>query len=50
MVFEDQATDAYGHAKLGGIGDRVASALKDASSEVQFRPSRWTCCTNSWAT
>lgn len=31
MVFEDQATDAYGHAKLGGIGDRVAAALKDAS-------------------
>ena len=32
MVFEDQATDAYGHAKLGGIGERVAAALKDASS------------------
>jgi 6-phosphofructokinase 1 len=31
MVFEDQATDAYGHAKLGGIGDRVASAVRDAS-------------------
>jgi ATP-dependent phosphofructokinase / diphosphate-dependent phosphofructokinase len=31
MVFEDQAKDAYGHAKLGGIGDRVASAIKDAS-------------------
>lgn len=31
MVFEGQATDAYGHAKLGGIGDRVADAIKDAS-------------------
>jgi ATP-dependent phosphofructokinase / diphosphate-dependent phosphofructokinase len=31
MVYEDQATDAYGHAKLGGIGGRVATAIKDAS-------------------
>jgi len=31
MVFEGQSTDAYGHAKLGGIGDRVASAIKDVS-------------------
>jgi 6-phosphofructokinase 1 len=31
MIFEDQATDAFGHAKLGGIGDRVAAAIKDAS-------------------
>jgi 6-phosphofructokinase len=31
MIFEDQATDAYGHAKLGGIGIRVASAIKDMS-------------------
>jgi 6-phosphofructokinase 1 len=31
MVFEGQATDAFGHAKLGGIGDRVADAIKDAS-------------------
>jgi 6-phosphofructokinase 1 len=31
MVFEDQSTDAYGHAKLGGIGDRVASYLKQLS-------------------
>jgi 6-phosphofructokinase 1 len=28
MVFEDNKTDAYGHAKLGGIGDLVASQLK----------------------
>ncbi|HET6846868.1 MAG TPA: ATP-dependent 6-phosphofructokinase [Anaerolineales bacterium] len=31
MVFENQATDAFGHAKLGGIGDRVATAITDAS-------------------
>jgi len=29
MVFEDRSTDAYGHAKLGGIGDLVAARLKD---------------------
>ncbi len=31
MVFEGQETDQYGHRKLGGIGDQVASALKDLS-------------------
>ncbi len=31
MVFEGHTTDAYGHAKLGGIGDAVASAMKSAS-------------------
>ena len=31
MVFADQETDAYGHAKLGGIGDRVAAELKALS-------------------
>lgn len=31
MVFEGHTTDAYGHAKLGGIGDQVAAALKNAS-------------------
>lgn len=31
MVFEGRSTDAYGHAKLGGIGDQVAAALKAAS-------------------
>jgi 6-phosphofructokinase 1 len=28
MVFAGSATDAYGHAKLGGIGDAVASQIK----------------------
>ena len=32
MTFSSQDTDAYGHAKLGGIGDRVAQKLKDLSS------------------
>jgi 6-phosphofructokinase 1 len=31
MVFENQATDAYGHAKLGGIGEQVAAGLKELS-------------------
>ncbi len=31
MVFENQMTDAYGHAKLGGIGDQVAAELKNIS-------------------
>jgi 6-phosphofructokinase 1 len=31
MVFADHETDAYGHAKLGGIGDRVAAELKALS-------------------
>jgi len=31
MIFEDSKTDAYGHAKLGGIGDLVAAQLKDIS-------------------
>ncbi|MFV2073292.1 MAG: 6-phosphofructokinase, partial [Thermoanaerobaculales bacterium] len=31
MVFEDQETDMFGHKKLGGVGDRVARALKEIS-------------------
>jgi 6-phosphofructokinase 1 len=31
MMFEGRSTDAYGHAKLGGIGDAVAAAMKAAS-------------------
>jgi 6-phosphofructokinase len=27
MVYQDRTTDAYGHAKLGGIGDMVAARL-----------------------
>lgn len=33
MIFEDQEKDAYGHAKLGGIGEKVASQLKDLSAK-----------------
>jgi 6-phosphofructokinase 1 len=33
MVFEHRSTDAYGHAKLGGIGDLVASEVKNLSSQ-----------------
>jgi 6-phosphofructokinase 1 len=31
MVFADMTTDAYGHKKLGGIGDLVSAQLKDLS-------------------
>mgnify|MGYP000340400264 CR=1 FL=1 len=31
MVFEDRTTDAFGHAKLGGIGDLVSAYLRELS-------------------
>jgi 6-phosphofructokinase 1 len=31
MTFQDQATDAFGHAKLGGIGDAVSAYIKELS-------------------
>jgi 6-phosphofructokinase 1 len=31
MVYKDYTTDAYGHAKLGGIGDLIAEELKRLS-------------------
>ena len=31
MVFEDQEKDMFGHKKLGGVGDRVARALREIS-------------------
>jgi 6-phosphofructokinase len=31
MVFEDTTVDAYGHAKLGGIGDLISAELKELS-------------------
>jgi len=33
MVFEGEATDAYGHKKLGGIGDVVAERVRDLSAK-----------------
>ena len=33
MVFSDLTTDAYGHKKLGGIGDLVSAKLKELSPE-----------------
>jgi 6-phosphofructokinase 1 len=29
MVFQDRSTDAYGHAKLGGIGDLISASIRD---------------------
>lgn len=33
MVFQDATTDAYGHKKLGGIGDLVSEELKQRSAK-----------------
>ena len=33
MVFEDGAADAFGHRKLGGIGDLVSHKLKELSAK-----------------
>jgi 6-phosphofructokinase 1 len=33
MVFQDTAKDAYGHAKLGGIGDLVSAQLRTLSAQ-----------------
>jgi 6-phosphofructokinase 1 len=33
MVFEDATQDAYGHKKLGGIGDLVSEELKNRSAK-----------------
>jgi 6-phosphofructokinase len=33
MIFQDRTTDAFGHAKLGGIGDLVSEKLKELSIE-----------------
>jgi 6-phosphofructokinase 1 len=33
MVFSDQERDAYGHAKLGGIGEMVSAGIKDFTAK-----------------
>jgi len=33
MIFRDGATDAFGHAKLGGIGDRVSAEIQNLTSK-----------------
>jgi 6-phosphofructokinase len=33
MVFQDKTTDAYGHAKLGGIGDLVSARLAELTGK-----------------
>ena len=33
MIFQEATTDAYGHAKLGGIGDLVSAKLKELSAK-----------------
>ncbi len=36
MVYCDTVTDAYGHAKLGGIGDLVSAQLKESSPKYNY--------------
>ncbi len=33
MVFMDRTTDAYGHAKLGGIGDLVSASIQERTAQ-----------------
>src|SRR5260370_2970076 len=33
MVFESESTDAYGHKKLGGIGEIVGEKIKELSAK-----------------
>jgi len=33
MVFQDSERDAYGHAKLGGIGDLISAEIKELSAK-----------------
>ena len=33
MIFQDRTTDAYGHAKLGGLGDLVSARLQELSAQ-----------------
>jgi 6-phosphofructokinase len=33
MIFQDRSTDAFGHAKLGGIGDLVSSELQNRTAQ-----------------
>jgi 6-phosphofructokinase 1 len=33
MVFQDRSTDAYGHMKLGGIGDLVSARIAELTSK-----------------
>jgi 6-phosphofructokinase len=33
MVFKDETTDAYGHKKLGGIGDLISLEIKERSAK-----------------
>ena len=36
MIFQDRTTDAFGHAKLGGIGDLVSIKLTEISPKFNY--------------
>ena len=48
MVFQDKTTDAYGHAKLGGIGDLMAEPASRDRSANSITANRSTSLTKSW--
>jgi 6-phosphofructokinase 1 len=33
MIFQDRSTDAFGHAKLGGIGDLVSASVQERTAK-----------------
>jgi len=39
MVFEDRSTDAFGHMKLGGVGDLISARIKDMT--IPAEKPRW---------
>ena len=48
MVVEGSGTDAFGHAKLGGIGDHVSAELEESFATVQQRSNRQCDQPASW--
>ena len=50
MVFEDRATDAFGHMKLGGVGDLIAGSLKRKGPRATTMAAAWTLSIRSSAT
>jgi 6-phosphofructokinase 1 len=33
MIFQDRSTDAFGHMKLGGIGDLISASLRERTAQ-----------------
>jgi 6-phosphofructokinase 1 len=48
MVFSDKTTDAFGHLKLGGMGDLVSAELKDRSAKYNKGSMSSTSVSATW--